>query len=141
MKVSTLSLKTFLFIEPVLLLYACGFFTSIPVQRQFIYSRYSEDVGFPFSLSSKGKSACGQTGDVGNDTLKHLETKVGIMLAFFLSDRHGYFRCSKSEASDEMARQNSHLRNFVGKNGHLSENSLFETKNEQTWSKSSIMLF
>ncbi|KXJ14646.1 proton-coupled folate transporter [Exaiptasia diaphana] len=84
MKISRLTWKSFIYIEPVLLLYSCGFFMSLPVQKQFIYSRYSEEVGFPYSLDSKGKGSCSNVNDAAqNETLKLLETKVQELASGF----------------------------------------------------------
>ncbi|KAK3733548.1 hypothetical protein QZH41_012270, partial [Actinostola sp. cb2023] len=83
MKISNLTWRCFLYVEPVLFLYACGFFMSMPIQKQFIYYRYSEDVGFPYDLDGEGNTGCGAMEDVKNTTLKNLENKVQKLASNF----------------------------------------------------------
>jgi hypothetical protein len=50
---------------------------SIPVQKQFIYSRFSDEVGFPYSLQNTRSNGYGEMdAKVKNETLAKLENEV-----------------------------------------------------------------
>ncbi|XP_031551725.1 proton-coupled folate transporter-like [Actinia tenebrosa] len=81
MKISRLTWKTFLTVEPVLFLCACAFFMNIPLQKQFIYSKFSQKVGFPYSLQKD--EIHGEMNAVKNDTMKKLENEVQTLSSNF----------------------------------------------------------
>lgn len=68
-----LSWRQMLTVEPVLFLYAYGFFMSIPVSQQYVYYRISEAKGFPYHFQQKN-SVCGSQSL--NKSMEQLEKQV-----------------------------------------------------------------
>ena len=72
------SWRSFLTVEPVILFYAYGLFTSLPLFRQYVYSVISDGKGFPYKELIMEKEGPGCHEDVfgANATLKRLEEEV-----------------------------------------------------------------
>ena len=72
------SWRSFLTVEPVILFYAYGLFTSLPLFRQYVYSVISDSKGFPYKELIMEKEGQGCHEDVfgTNATLKRLEEEV-----------------------------------------------------------------
>ena len=73
-----LSWRSFLTVEPIILFYAYGLFTSLPLFRQYVYSVISDGKGFPYKELIMEKEGPGCHEDVfgANATLKRLEEEV-----------------------------------------------------------------
>ncbi|XP_048584882.1 proton-coupled folate transporter [Nematostella vectensis] len=72
---SQVTWRSFLSVEPVLLLYSYSFFMSMPLQRQYAYFRYSQATGFPYDLKEE-KNMCRGGGEIRNATFVRLENEV-----------------------------------------------------------------
>ncbi|XP_073241660.1 proton-coupled folate transporter-like [Porites lutea] len=88
------SWRSFLTVEPVILFYAYGLFTSLPLFRQYVYSVISDGKGFPYKELIMEKEGPGCHEDVfgANATLKRLEeevqslaTKIDLGNTFFMT--------------------------------------------------------
>ncbi|XP_078357699.1 proton-coupled folate transporter-like isoform X1 [Oculina patagonica] len=68
--------RRYLTVEPVILFYAFGLLSSMPIWDQYVYKVVSERMGFPYSelVVDKEGPGCNFTGP--NSTLKELEEKV-----------------------------------------------------------------
>ncbi|XP_078355894.1 uncharacterized protein LOC144640677 [Oculina patagonica] len=71
--------RRYLTVEPVLLFYAFGLMTSMPIWDQYVYRRVSERMGFPYAelVVDKEGLGCNFTGP--NSTLKELEKRFLVL--------------------------------------------------------------
>ncbi|XP_074614367.1 proton-coupled folate transporter-like [Acropora palmata] len=84
--------RRYLTVEPALFFYAYGFMTGYPLYRQYVYSVFSEQKGFPYREVAKADEGLGCQGNdmAQNSTLRELErevqslsTRMDLMLTFF----------------------------------------------------------
>ncbi|XP_032222360.1 proton-coupled folate transporter [Nematostella vectensis] len=72
------ALRQRLGVEPVVFIYFVWVFKMIPIMNIYIYSRISEDKGFPYMNLTNGEEGCGAEnhGNATDDRLKLLEIEV-----------------------------------------------------------------
>lgn len=70
--------RRYLTVEPALFFYAYGFMTGYPLYRQYVYSVFSEQKGFPYREVAKADEGLGCQGNdmAQNSTLRELEREV-----------------------------------------------------------------
>ena len=68
--------RRYLTVEPVILFYAFGLMTSMPIWNQYVYFFVSEKKGFPYDELVMGNEGAGCNFTGLNSTLKDLEIEV-----------------------------------------------------------------